>query len=120
MKSFWDISDAELEVMEMLWKQGGSIKQSELLALFVSSGKKLKRQTLNTFLLRLEAKGMVKRDNGIVETVCSREEYRYTKMKEAVDCLYDGQLSDFVAAFTQKNAITEEEVKELIRILENS
>ena len=39
MKSFWDISDAELEVMEMLWKQGGSIKQSELLALFVSSGK---------------------------------------------------------------------------------
>lgn len=119
MKSFWDISNAELEVMEMLWKQGGSIKQSELLALFEANGKKLKRQTLNTFLLRLEAKGMVKRDNGIVETIYSREEYRYTKMKAAVDCLYDGQLSDFVAAFTQKKEINEEEVKELIRILEN-
>lgn len=120
MKGFLEISDAELEVLEMLWGQGSGIKQSQLLALFEASGKKWKRQTLNTFLLRLEAKGMVKRDKGIVETVYSRDEYRYTQMKAAMDCLYDGQLSDFVVAFTQKNVITKEEVKELIRILENS
>ncbi len=120
MKSFLEISDAELEVMKMLWEQKGDIKQSQLLALFEASGKKWKRQTLNTFLLRLEAKGMVKRNNGIVETTCTYEEYRYTQMKAAVDCLYDGQLNDFVAAFTQKNVITKEEKEELIQILENS
>lgn len=120
MKGFLDISDAELEVMEMLWKHGASIKQSELLALFEANGKKWKRQTLNTFLIRLEAKGLVKRDNGIVETVYSREEYSYTQMKAAMDCLYDGQLCDFVQAFCQKNKISEKDAKELIRILENS
>lgn len=120
MKDFWDISDAELEVMEMLWEQDGSISQPRLLALFEESGKKWKRQTLNTFLIRLEAKGMVRRDHGIVETIHSREEYRYTQMKAAVDSLYDGQISDFILAFTKKNDISKEDAKELIRILENS
>lgn len=120
MKGFRDISDAELEVMEMLWKQGSGIRQAELLALFAEYGKTWKRQTLNTFLLRLETKGMVKRNNGTVEIVCSREEYRYTQMKAAVDSLYDGQLSEFVMAFVQKNAITKKDAKEMIRILENS
>ena len=120
MKGFLNISDAEFEVMEMLWKQGKSIKQSELLTLFEASGKKWKRQTLNTFLLRLEVKGLVKRVNGIVEAVCNREEYSYTQVKAAIDCLYDGQLSDFMMAFAQNNAITEKNAKELIRILENS
>lgn len=45
---------------------------------------------------------MVKRDKGIVETVYSRDEYRYTQMKAAMDRLYDGQLMDFVVAFTKK------------------
>lgn len=120
MKEFFNISDAEMEVMEMLWKQGSGLKQSELLALFEADGKKWKRQTLNTFLIRLESKGMVKRDNGIVEPVYSWEEYRYTQMKAAVDCLYGGRLNDFMAAFAQNNTITKEDAKELIRILENS
>ena len=75
---------------------------------------------MNTFLLRLEAKGMVRRDHGIVEVIHSRDEYKYTQMKAAVDSLYDGQLSDFILAFSKRNEINREDAKELIRILENS
>lgn len=119
MRGFLDISDSELEVMEMLWKQGSRIKQTELLAVSVASGKKWKRQTLNTFLSRLEAKGLVKRFNRIVETVYSRDEYNYIQVKAAIDCLYDGQLNDFMIALAQNNEITEKNAKELIRIIEN-
>ena len=52
MKRVYDISDAEMEVMEKLWEQSDGIKQSELLALFKADGKEWKRQTLNTFLVR--------------------------------------------------------------------
>lgn len=120
MKDILNISDAEYEVMMMLWKHGNSVKQTELLALFGESGKQWKRQTLNTFLRRLEDKGLVRRNNGVVETVYSREEYSYLQTKRAIDCLYDGQLSDFMLAFAQNNTITKEEAEELIRLLENS
>lgn len=119
MKGFLNISDAELEVMEMLWKHGSRIKQTELLAVSVASGKNWKRQTLNTFISRLEEKGMVKRANRTVETIFSRDEYTYTQMKAAIDCLYNGQLNDVMIAFAQHNVITKKNAEELIRIIEN-
>lgn len=120
MKSFLDISETEREVMEKLWDYQEGIKQSQLLTLFTADGKEWKRQTLNTFLSRLEDKGLVKRENRVVRAVYSREEYNYMQMKAAVDRMYEGRLSSFVAAFARKNAITDSEAQELIKILENS
>ena len=74
MKNFFDISEAELTVMEKLWDQEESIKQSHLLTLFEEDGKEWKRQTLNTFLSRLEEKGFVIRERRMVKAVYSREE----------------------------------------------
>lgn len=120
MKGIFNLSNAELMVMEKLWEQENGIKQSQLLALFEADGKTWKRQTLNTFLSRLEVKGLVRRDNKIVETVYSRDEYCYTQVKAAINCLYDGQLIDFMIAFAQNSKFTEMNLKELIHILENS
>lgn len=120
MKGTYDISKAEQEVMEKLWDQTESIKQSQLLALFEADGKTWKRQTLNTFLSRLEDKGLVERKNRLVKAVYSRDEYYYMQMKSAIDTMYEGRLSKFVAAFTKKKAINQSEAQELIQILENS
>lgn len=106
--------------MEKLWDQQESIKQSQLLALFEADGKEWKRQTLNTFLSRLEDKGLVERKNRMVRPVYSREEYNYMQMKAAVDNMYGGRLSNFVAAFARKNAINENEAQELIKILKDN
>lgn len=120
MKGTYDISKAEQEVMEKLWDQTESIKQSQLLALFEADGKTWKRQTLNTFLSRLEDKGLVERKNRLVKAVYSREEYYYMQMQSAIDTMYEGRLSKFVAAFAKKKAINQNEAQELIQILENS
>jgi len=120
MKGLFGISAAEQEVMEKLWDQQESIKQSQLLALFEADGKEWKRQTLNTFLSRLEDKGLVERKNRMVRPVYSREEYNYMQMKAAVDNMYGGRLSNFVAAFARKNAINENEAQELIKILKDN
>ena len=119
MKSLFGVSATEREVMEKLWDQQGSVKQSQLLALFEADGKEWKRQTLNTFLSRLEDKGLVERKNRMVTPVYSREEYNYMQMKAAVDHMYGGRLSNFVAAFARKDAINESEAEELIKILKN-
>lgn len=120
MKRNFDVSEAEREVLEKLWDQEESIKQSQLLALFEADGKEWKRQTLNTFLTRLEDKGLVLRENRMVKTVYSRDEYNCMQMKAAIDDMYGGRLSKFVAAFVKENAINESEAEELIKILEES
>lgn len=120
MKKFFGISEAEQEVMEKLWEQKDSIKQSSLLALFEEDGKEWKRQTLNTFLSRLEDKGLVERKDRVVKAVYSKEEYSYMQMQAAIDHMYGGRLSNFMAAFVKKNKIDESEAKELIRLLEDN
>ncbi|MDE6942714.1 MAG: BlaI/MecI/CopY family transcriptional regulator [Lachnospiraceae bacterium] len=115
----YSMSDAESEVMEKLWEQTESIKQSTLLALFTEDGKAWKRQTLNTFLERLEKKGLVERENRMVKAAYSKEEYHLRQMKEAIDSMYDGKLSNFVAAFAKKNAIDKKEAEALMNILDH-
>ena len=118
MKSTYNMSETEQEVMEKLWDQGEGVRQGQLLALFEEEGKVWKRQTLNTFLSRLEKKGLVKKENRIVIPVYSREEYYLKQMKSAINHMYGGKLSNLVAAFTKENSISPQEAEELVRILE--
>ena len=118
MKEKYSISEAEREVLEMLWKQERGLKQSQLLDMFEKEGKKWKRQTLNTFLTRLEEKGLVKREGGFVSAVYGEKEYNCLQMKEVLNRLFHGKISDFVAAFSCENLISNEDVEELLEILE--
>ena len=120
MRKIFGVSEAEQEVLEKLWDQEDGIKQSQLLALFEADGKEWKRQTLNTFLTRLEHKGLVRRENRVVKPVYSRDEYNCMQMKTAIDDLYGGRLSKFVAAFVKENTIDESDAEELIKILKDN
>ena len=117
MKSKYHISEAEREVMEMIWKQEGPVKQSSLLLLLEESGKDWKRQTLNTFLTRLEEKGFVERKSRIVRAVHSEEEFNHLQMKESVDQLYHGRLSELVLAFTKQDALSKEDAEEIMELM---
>ena len=112
------VSDAEYEVLEMLWKCGGEIKQSELLKKLAETGKEWKRQTLNTLVTRLEGKELLERENRIVKAVYSRSEYSNLKMQENIDQMYNGKLSKFFASFTEQRGISREEAEAILAIVE--
>lgn len=96
------VSEAELEVMEMLWDQEGAVKQSQLLALFEEDGKEWKRQTLNTLLSRLEDKGLVERKNRMVEAVYSRKTYYNMQMNTVINRMYGGMSKSILIIDTPK------------------
>ncbi len=114
----YNLPDGEYEVMEMLWKCGNEIRQTELLKEFEFTGKEWKRQTLNTLIVRLEEKGLVERENRIVKAVVTREAFNHLQMKENIDYMYGGKMSSFFAAFTGAETISKEEEEEIYRILE--
>ncbi len=117
MKNQYHISEAEREVMEMIWKQGEPVKQSTLLLLLEESGKEWKRQTLNTFLTRLEEKGFVERESRIVRAVHTEEEFNQLQMQESVDQLYHGRLSELVLAFAKQDALSKEDAEEIMELM---
>lgn len=113
MERNYRVSDSEMEVMKMLWRQKEGIKQSQLLDLFTKEGKEWKRQTLNTFLSRLETKGLVIRERGLVRAAVEEEEYNFSQAQNTIDNMYGGKLSNFVAAFIRRNAVNKEDLEEL-------
>lgn len=119
MKSKYSVSDTEWEVLKLLWKHGEAVRQSELLVLAEQEGKKgWKRQTLNTFLSRLEEKGLVRRERGRAMPVYSEEEYRALLMRESIDNLYGGKFSNMLASFMDQKVLSKDEITELRQMLD--
>lgn len=120
MKYKYRVSDAEEEVLEMLWTCGGPIKQSELFQLFEEQNKKWKRQTLNTLIVRLEEKGFVKREDRVVEPVFGKDEFHQLQLEEQIDDFYNGKWSNFFAAFARYQKISAEEAEEIVKIIQDN
>ena len=118
MRNRFMMSDTEREILEALWKMEVPVKQVQLLHLFAERGREWKRQTLNTFLSRLEDKGLVIRENRRVRAAYSETEFRDVQMQEAIDKMYGGKLSNFVIAFAERDALTKEDAEELLKIVE--
>ena len=104
--------------MEVLWEKGDSIKTRQLLELFNERGKDWKRQTLNTFLSRLEEMGLVTRTRSIVSAAGTRTDFKKLQGEELLEKLYDGSLSSFCMALSGRNSITAEEKKKLDALID--
>lgn len=113
----YELSRTEQEIMELLWANNRPMKTCEIMDYFTDMGKGWKRQTLNTLLLRLEEKGVVKRRRGIVEAAYSRDEMTTIECKDIVNSRFGNKLSNFVTAFTGGECLNKEEADELIELI---
>lgn len=117
MRGKHNISDAERDVMEVLWQFPEGIKQSALLEAVNESGKDWKRQTLNTLITRLMEKGLINRESRHVCAAMTKQEYCNLQIEEVVADVYDGKFGKLVLAFAQSGKITKEEAEELKKLL---
>lgn len=113
------VSGAELEIMQYLWKMEHGAAFAELLTHFNETvGKEWCKQTLNTYLLRLSKRGLITREKIGTKTIYSTAitELRYRQMcaEEVLNESYDGGLSNFLAALTGCEKVTEADAQEVI------
>lgn len=111
------LSKSEMEIMRKLWEYTDEISPRELLDFFNRKGKDWKRQTLNTLLTRMEEKGMIARQRGMIRVLCSEEQYREQESRRMVNDFFDGKLSQFMASFAGSNVLTKEEIKALEELI---
>ncbi len=115
-----DIQMGEIETRfaKIIW-DNAPISSGEL-AKLAAEAFLWKRTTTYTVLKKLCLKGLFENKEGIVRVLITEKEYRSIRSAKMVEEEYQGSLPSFVAAFTSQKKLSEEEIREIMRILEPS
>lgn len=76
-----------------------------------------KRPTTYNVLRKLCDKGIFRNDHGMVTAVLSKQEYSGIQGENFVEEKFHGSLPAFVAAFTARKKLSDQEIDELINII---
>lgn len=111
------ISDAELDIMKIIWYHGGVTLYAQIMEELEAAGRTWKKNTVITLLSRLIEKGFL-RTNKIgrrneYRAIVSEEDYQAAQMKNFVDKIYEGNAKGLVATLIQREFITATEYEEL-------
>lgn len=106
------LSGAQLEIMRLIWEQGGSVMFSELSAELERQRKNWKTNTVLTFLARLTERGMVAvrkkgRLNEYVALV-SEEEYLAEQTRSFINDVYGGSAKHLVSTLLEDYLSTDD------------
>ena len=77
-----------------------------------------KKTTSFTVLKRLCDKGIFQNVKGTVTSIISKKDFYSMQSEKFVDETFDGSLPAFLAAFTARKKLTEKEVEELRKMVE--
>ena len=76
-----------------------------------------KRTTTYTILKRLCEKGLFINTDGTVTSLISKEDFYAKQSEKFINETFDGSLPAFIAAFSKRKKLTEEEIKKLQELI---
>ena len=115
------LPNAELAVMELLWRSGPLTARHIVEQLYPDVAKP-QHGTVQRLLQRLEAKGLVVRDRGLGVNLfgpaISRESYASAQLETLADRLTQGSLVPMITQLVDDNKLSRAEIERLRHILE--
>ena len=112
------LGEMEQRFAQLIWAHE-PIGSGELVKL---CGKELgwKKSTTYTVLRRLCEKGLFQNENGAVTSLLSRAAYETAQSAACVEHAFSGSLPKFLAAFTARRKLSQKEIDELQRLIDES
>ncbi len=77
-----------------------------------------KRTTTYTVIKRLGERGVLTNDSGMIRALVSKDEAQAGEIDELVEKKFEGSLPAFIAAFTKRQDLSEEELDEVQRMID--
>lgn len=110
------IFESEYRFCLILWERE-PIRSTELAKL---CAEKLgwSKTTTYTVIKRLGERGVLKNENAMVTSLVSKSEAQVSELEEMMEKRFEGSLPAFIAAFGKKQALTEQQIQEIRRIIE--
>ena len=110
--------DSEAKVMDILWEKTPiSAKEVSRIAAETIGWNK---NTTYTVLKKLCCRGLFRNDGGTVTAAVSREEFHAMQSQRFVEETFQGSLPAFLAAFTSRKKLSEEEIRQLQALIDRS
>lgn len=122
MSDKYEITDGELEIMQVLWNKG-ELTLTEIVS-ELDKTKKRNKNTVKTLLYRLVDKGAVKskKSSGfgfLYNTTISEKKYLSKANTSFLEKLYKGNVEKLLLNFVEDKTVSKEELQKLIDILES-
>lgn len=113
------VSDAELELMKIVWTNGGTVLYAQIMEELAKTDRTWQKNTVITLLSRLVDKGLLKtskigRRNEYIAIV-SESDYQASQTQNLIGKLYDGDVKGLVTTLIQREMITSQDYEELKR-----
>lgn len=123
MQDKFEITDSELEIMQVLWKNGGQLNLSQIVE-ELDNVKKRNKNTVKTLVYRLVNKGSISSENTgglgfLYRTEITENEYLKKENKSFVEKLYKGNVQKLLLNFVEDKAVSKDEIRRLLDILES-
>ena len=117
-----NISEAELEVMQVLWKNGESTSLEIIKE--VTKKKEWKNNTIMTLVSRLVNKEFIKviRDKGnllLYKPIISEYDYKSKETNNFIEKLYEGSINNMLVAFAKSKKLSKKDLEDLMNLIEN-
>lgn len=79
-----------------------------------------KKSTTYTVLKKLCARGIFRNEQGTVTSLLSRQEFAARQSQQFVDETFHGSLPAFLAAFSRRKKLSDEEITQLQRLIDEN
>lgn len=77
-----------------------------------------KRTTTYTVIKRLGERGILQNENGTITSLISKDAAQACEIEELVETKFEGSLPAFIAAFTKRQDMSEDELDEVQRMID--
>ena len=120
MSSLPQISDAEFEVMSIIWKYE-PISTNDVVER-LSKNKKWSPKTITTMLFRLEKKGVISHEKEgrvfVYSALIQKDAYLKAERSAFINRFFDGALNQMVVSYLNENDLTKNDIDTLQAILD--
>ncbi len=114
----WKLGKMETRFAELIWAHA-PVPSGELVAL-CQEELEWKKSTTYTMLRRLCQRGIFENREGTVTALLSREEVLARQSEAFLEETFQGSLPRFLAAFTARKPLSDQEVRELEALIRRS
>ena len=120
MSNLPQISDAEFEVMSVIWKYE-PISTNDVVER-LSKNKKWSPKTITTMLFRLEKKGVISHEKEgrvfVYSALIQKDAYLKAERSAFINRFFDGALNQMVVSYLNENDLTKNDIDTLQAILD--
>lgn len=114
----YKLGEIEMKFADIIWNN--EPLASNMLVKLCEKELNWKKSTTYTILRRVCERGLFQNNNSIVSSLVSKEEYFSHQSEQFVENTFKGSLPKFMAAFTRRKKLSEKDIAELQKIIEEN